>query len=64
VQLLVLAALHDISPLHRVDAEEVEMLRPRRPSVSSAVMADGSVKCGSQSHQGRRKRDPLGAPPW
>jgi hypothetical protein len=39
------------------------MLRPRRPSASSAVMADGSAKCGSQSHRGRRKRGPLGAPP-
>jgi hypothetical protein len=37
---------------------------PRRPSVSSAVMADGDVKWGSQSHRGTRKRGPLGAPPW
>jgi hypothetical protein len=64
MQLPVLAALHDISPLHGVDAEEAEMLWPRRPSVCSVLMADGGVKCGSQSHRGRRKRGPLGAPPW
>jgi hypothetical protein len=64
VQLPVLAALHDISSVHGLDAEEAEMLWPRWPLASSAVMADGGVKCRSQSHRGTRKRGPLGAPPW